>query len=446
MKLLPRSLVGRMAVLLGVALAIAQLANFGLILNERQKLSLAQDDGPAVIRFASAVADVAEADPVFREAVIADLSRRGARFGLRPDSGIRDADRSAAMEARLAEDLRNLGATTPEVRATAARVRVRAAQDTRPGRPERYVVTLAARLPDGQWLTGTLPAPRRDSGLVTRLAAATLLLYVVVLSATVFFARRLARPLRDLTNAARRFRGRTEPVAVEPRGPDDLREAIEAFNEMNRRLVALLDEKDGMLGAIGHDLRTPLASLRIRLESMDPPEEREAAVRKIEELTATLEDILSLATSGRQREPLRPADVTALVETVVEEYQDLGQDVAWTPAGRHVLPVQPNQLKRAVQNLVDNAIKHGGSAAVSVSADGEALRIEVADKGPGIPADQLDRVVRPFYRMEESRNRETGGSGLGLAITKAIAESHGGTLALESKGEGLIARIVLPGR
>lgn len=440
MTLVPRSLVGRMAMLLGLALAVAQLANFGLILNEREKLSLAQDDGPAITRFAGAVADVAEADPAFRQAVIADLSHRGARFALRTDSGIVEADRSDAVERRLAEDLQGLGKGPVTVQGTAAHPL--ASRDERG--PQRHVLTLSARLPDGQWLTGTLPAPRRDPLLVTRLAAATLLLYLVVLSATVFLASRLARPLRDLTSAARQFRGRTEPIAVEPRGPDDLREAIEAFNAMNRRLVALLDEKDGMLGAIGHDLRTPLASLRIRLESMDPPEEREAAVRKVEELTATLEDILALATSGRQREPLRPADVTALVETVAEEYQDLGQDVTWTPAERHVLPVQPGQLKRAVRNLVDNAVKYGGSAAVSVSREADNLRIAVRDRGPGIPADQIERVVRPFHRMEESRNRETGGSGLGLAIAKAIAESHGGTLVLESSGTGLTAAIVLP--
>lgn len=443
MRFLPRSLVGRMALLLGIALAVAQLANFGLILNEREKLSLAQDNGPAITRFASAVADIAEAEPAFRQALAADLSHRGARFTLRADSGIAERDRSDAVETRLAEILRGLGQDRIAVRGTS--VHAVAAMGPK-GRPERYALRLSARLPDGQWLAASLPAPRRDPWLIVRLAAATLLLYVVVLSATVLLARRLARPLRDLTRAARQFQGRTEPVAVEPRGPDDLREAIEAFNAMNRRLVDLLDEKDGMLGAIGHDLRTPLASLRIRLESMDPPEEREAAVRKVEELTATLEDILSLATSGRQREPLRPADITALVETVVEEYQDLGREVTWTPAERHVLPVQPGQLKRAVSNLIDNAIKYGGSAQVSLAQDGDILRIVIADGGPGIPPDQIVSVVRPFHRLEGSRNRETGGSGLGLAITKAIAESHGGTLSLENSGTGLRAAICLPAR
>jgi signal transduction histidine kinase len=431
-----------MVLLLGIALAFAQLANFALILNQRQKLSLAQNDGPAITRFAGAAADVAETDPIFRQALVADLSHRGAHFALKADGGIDEASRNAPIEAKLADNLRRLGHGEIAGRATGPK-RIATREGTS-RQPERYALLFAARLPDGQWLTGTLPTPRRDPWFAARIAAATLLLYVLVLSATVLIARHLARPLKDLTYAARQFRGRTEPIAVEPRGPDDLREAIDAFNAMNRRLVALLDEKDGMLGAIGHDLRTPLASLRIRLESMEPPEEREAAVRKIEELTAMLEDMLALAASGRQRETVRPADVTALVETVVEEYQDLGAPVIWIPAEKHVLSVQPNQLKRAVQNLVDNAVKYGGGATVAVSAAPDGLRIEVADTGPGIPLDQLERVMRPFYRVEDSRNRATGGTGLGLAITKAIAESHGGTLTLETSSAGLKAAIWLP--
>lgn len=438
---LPRSLVGRMVLLLGIALAIAQLANFGLILNERQKLSLAQDDGPAITRFAVAAADMAETDPAFRQALVADLSHRGARYAIRGESGIAEEGRNAPTESRLAQNLRDLDHGAVTVRATAPR---REAASKREPEPERYALSLAARLPDGQWLVGSLPTPRRDPWFAARLAVATLLLYGLVLSATILIARHLAQPLKDLTQAAHGFRGRTEPITVTPRGPDDLRDAIDAFNAMNRRLVALLDEKDGMLGAIGHDLRTPLASLRIRLESMDPPEEREAAVRKLEEMSATLEDILTLATSGRQRETIRPTDITALVETVVEEFQDLGADVIWSPAVKQVLPAQPGQLKRAVQNLIANAVKYGGGARVSVASTSGGLLIEVTDDGPGIPADELAQVMRPFYRIENSRNRGTGGTGLGLAIAKAIAESHGGTLALETSEAGLKASISLP--
>jgi signal transduction histidine kinase len=430
-----------MMLLLGIVLAIAQLANFGLILNERQKLSLAQDDGPAITRFAVAAADMAEADPAFRQAMVADLSHRGARFVVRSDSGIAERQRSAATESRLAQNLRDLDHDAVTVRATAPRTEASARLGHE---PDRYALSLAAKLPDGQWLTGSLPTPRRDPSFAARLAVATFLLYGLVLSATILIARHLAQPLKDLTEAAHRFRGRTAPIAVTPRGPDDLRDAIEAFNAMNQRLVAVLDEKDGMLGAIGHDLRTPLASLRIRLESMDPPEEREAAVRKVEEMAGTLEDILALASSGRQRETIRPTDITALVETVVEEFQDLGAEVTWSPAARQVLPVQPGQLKRAVQNLIANAVKYGGGARVSVASTPGALFIEVADDGPGIAPNELEQVMRPFYRIENSRNRDTGGTGLGLAITKAIAESHGGTLTLESSAAGLTARISLP--
>ncbi|MDB5724228.1 MAG: hypothetical protein JWQ16_982, partial [Novosphingobium sp.] len=227
---LPRSLVGRMVLLLGIALAIAQLANFGLILNERQKLSLAQNDGPAITRFAVAAADMAEADPAFREAMIADLSHRGARYAIRADSGIAEALRSEPTEARLAQNLRDLDRGGAEVRATAPRSQ---AANARPGaQPERFALSFAAKLPDGRWLTGSLPTPRRDPWFAARLAAATLLLYALVLSATLLIARHLARPLKDLTEAAHGFRGRTVPATVTPRGPDDLRDAIEAFNAM----------------------------------------------------------------------------------------------------------------------------------------------------------------------------------------------------------------------
>jgi signal transduction histidine kinase len=199
-----------------------------------------------------------------------------------------------------------------------------------------------------------------------------------------------------------------------------------------------------MLGAIGHYLRTPHATLRIRNEGMEPLEEREAAIRKIEEMSATLEDMLVLARSGRQRETARATDIAALVETLVDEYQDLGAPVSWHPSERVVLTVQANLLKRALRNLVDNAVKYGGSATLALAHQSDALAIAVTDQGPGIPTGQLERITEPFYRLESSRNRETGGTGLGLAIARAIAESHGGTLTLESTSSGLTASIRLP--
>jgi signal transduction histidine kinase len=304
---------------------------------------------------------------------------------------------------------------------------------------------LSAEIAGGQWLNARLTVPGQPPLVTPENALGTLLLYLFVVSAAVLIALRLARPLGDLTRAAEAFRGRNAPIAVEPRGPTDLRNAILAFNAMNRRVVDLLEEKDRTLGAIGHDLRTPLASLRIRAESVKPEEDRERMIATVEEMTATLEDILTLARVGRSREQFEQADVSALVASVAEEYRELGATVAFTNDGPHVLDIQPNLLRRAVRNLIDNAIKYAGAAEIAVQGGGDGTSIAVLDRGPGLDPGELDRVAGAFYRAEPSRNRETGGAGLGLSIAQAIADAHGGTLRLANRdGGGLAATIVLP--
>jgi signal transduction histidine kinase len=450
---LPKSLVAQMALLIGLALLVAQLVNFALILNEREKLSLAQNQGPAITRFASVAADFAEAPAQFRSAVLEDASRRNARFGLDPAPAIGSDDpRSPQIEARVRETLAQAGLAPGEIRAASRIERLgpppggrgggKADRDMRGG--ESHILVLSLRVGD-RWLNGRLATPRGDPWLAARLGAATLILYVLVLGMTLLVALRLARPLRDLTRAAKAFHGRSLAPEVEPAGPADLRRAIEAFNAMNRRVSALLDEKDRMLGAIGHDLRTPLASLRIRAEAMEPESERERMISTIEEMAAMLDDILVLARSGRAREQARTIDLGALAEAVVEEYRDLGRDARFVPpAERVVETVQPMLIRRALRNLIDNAVKYGGSARVTVAASEADMSIAIRDFGPGLPPTELERVLEPFYRVEESRNRGSGGSGLGLAIARAVAESHGGKLILENGSPGLVATVVLP--
>ena len=441
-RFLPKSLAGQMVALLGFALLIAQLANFALILNEREKLSLAQNEAPAMIAFAQTASDLTQADPAFRDAVINDASRRGARFAIADKSAIADAQRDTEIEERLRQALRDVGVNPSRVRATHVAL---AGDKDRPKRPDAQILRLEASTADGRILTGRIFTPRRDPLLPVRLSIATVLLYLLVLGASVWIAIRIARPLRDLTRAADRFHGKGEPIEVALHGPEDVRLAITAFNAMNRRVVDLLDEKDHMLGAIGHDLRTPLASLRIRIESMEPEEDRVAAIAKIGEMTAMLEDILVLARSGRAREDGRPTDISTLAETLVDEFADLDQPVSFTPSSRAVATVQPDLLRRALRNLIENAVVYGGSATVSVEDSGEQIAIRIADAGPGIAPDEIDKVLRPFYRIEGSRNRATGGSGLGLAIARNIAEQHGGALQLTAgEAGGLVAALLLP--
>jgi signal transduction histidine kinase len=453
-RFLPTSLLGQMLWLMGAALLVAQLVNLSVILSEQQKLSLAQNEGPAILRFAQAAAVVARAPAEIRPRVIALHPRGpGARFGLGGASVVAAGgmERSPELERRLSLALRDLHVPVAGVE-VAARTEF-GPMPPPPGRPPplhtahgyRKAVYLAARFPDGQWLNARVLAPHFDRFLLHQLLLGTLLLFAVVFGAVWWIARRLARPLRDLTLAAERFEGRAPAAPVEPRGPSDVRGAIEAFNAMNRRTLALIDEKDRMLGAIGHDLRTPLASLRIRAENMGPDEERARLVATLEEMAATLEDILVLARTGRAREAVRPVDVAALADAVVEEQRAMGRPAAFRPSPRAVLPVQANLLRRAIRNLVDNAVAYGGGAEVAVLTEGGAVRIVVEDDGPGVPPDRLADVLEPFARVEESRSRESGGAGLGLAIADAVARAHGGRVELVNRPQGgLAASLLLP--
>ena len=370
-RFLPRSLIGQMALLIGIALLIAQIANFALILNERQKFSLAQNQGPAIARFAGVASDLGQAYPEFRTAVIQDASRRGAQFRLSRTSNVpATAMRADRAEERLRQALATAGVEASEVRAAQSSIR----RVNRNGRAaDLQLLLLSARLGDS-WLNARVVTPRPDPWLSYRLAGATLLLYLIVLGATLFIATRLARPLRDLPAAAEKYGGREAPPSVEPR-----------------------------------------------------------------------EDILVLARSGRAREEGRATDLAALADALVEEYRELGQPVTFLGGARAVARLQPNLMRRALRNLIDNAIKYGGSAEVSVRSEDDSLLVEVADHGPGLGEDQIGRVLEPFYRVEGSRNRETGGAGLGLAIAKAVAESHGGALRLRNGAAGgLVATIALP--
>jgi signal transduction histidine kinase len=437
-RFLPSSLIGQIALVMALALLIAQAINFGIVFSERQRATRAQIETPAMARFTGFAQRVVALPPAQQGPLLANVSRRS-RFSIDPQSNVRAELSNARLTTRLRESAELNGLEIRDARAAAGE-----AAPSRRGRPMQALL-LSVQLADGRWFNGRLHMPRPDPLLGARLAISTLLIYILILGAMILIAARLARPLRDLTAAADRFHGRAEAPQVEPRGPADLKRAILAFNAMGARVGVMLDEKDRMLGAIGHDLRTPLASLRIRAESMEPEAERDKVIATIEEMTAMLDDTLALARSGRAREPERAVDLPALADTVVEEFRELGLDVALEPSEKLSATVQPVSLRRAVRNLVENGVKYGGSVRVTVRKVNGHPAIEVADRGPGIPEAELAAVLEPFVRLEASRSRETGGSGLGLTLARAAAQAHGGSLELENRpGGGLLARICLP--
>lgn len=319
-------------------------------------------------------------------------------------------------------------------------------------RDRQLVVAAIQREPDGQWEAARLLAPRRPEGGAAIVLVQTLVTFVFLLVVLFFVLRRLTRPLATLTTRVAEFaRDPDTAVALEETGPADTRRLIAAHNTMEARIVALLDEKDVMLGAIGHDLKTPLAALRVRIESVSDDEQRGKMAASIEDITATLDDILMLARMGRKGSlETEAVDLGALASGVVEEFEDLGEPVTMIDPQRLVAHVQVTWIKRALRNLTSNAVRYGGAAQVSM-VRGEAHAIlRVEDNGPGIPEDEVDSMLEPFNRGEQSRNRATGGAGLGLTLARAIAEAHGGKLVLANRKEdgpgshGLRAEILLP--
>jgi len=317
-------------------------------------------------------------------------------------------------------------------------------------RERRILVAGLRREGEDSWEIARTVQPRRDGGSLTGLVAQTLIIFGFLMAILFVLLRRITQPLAALTRRVESF-GRTQgsaaPLAVS--GPNDIRDLITAQNAMEARIAALLDEKDVMLGAIGHDLKTPLAALRVRIESVESDAERAKMAAGIEDITATLDDILSLARIGRPSAPPEHAQLGALTASVAEEFEDMGEPVTLGETARIAASVHVTWIRRALRNLIANALRYGGSADVSLhretATDGEFAVFRVTDNGPGIADDRIADMLEPFTRGEASRNRATGGAGLGLTIARAIAQQHGGELLLANRPEGgLRAELRLP--
>lgn len=446
-KFWPRRLSSQMALLVAIALFVAQAINLSLLLEGRRQLRLQQLVGPVVTLVVDASERIAngqlEQGDDFRRGRVRLLPQSTVRPMAMPAPDLENALRPAFAEAGL-----HFSRIETEIRPVSMRdrrlahfSRQRAARYARFGRE----VVLALERPDGRWLVLGAPWASNNSWLFWQLLGQTAILYVIILLPMLWAVGHISRPLQSLAEAARQYRPADDTMPLAERGPQDVRAVIAAFNALTRRVGAMLNEKDRMLGAIGHDLRTPLAALRVRVESVDDDANRDKMVETITEMNRTLDDILSLARLGRPSEPLTTVDLTALVDAVVDDFRAIGNPVELAEGGRVTTLLRPSLMRRALRNLIENAVKYGGSAQVSIAEDSRRIAIVVADRGPGIPAEALETVFDPFTRLERSRNRETGGIGLGLALARAIARDAGGDITLANRAEGgLLATITLP--
>lgn len=431
----PKSLGAQLALVLALTLAVAQAVNFVLLVQATKRQTYIQTATLAVARLAETVqrTRTGQTTPeMLRGSIASEVSPIRPEMALKPDI----VDYARDMLAQVSIPVGEIRAAEVPAREFQVQVDDQGRLLRRSSVLQRRVIVVSAQIEPRRWVTTAAPMPPLNLGVFVGLIFQTFVLYGFVLLTALYVGGRLAQPLAELRDAAERFDRRSAPEPIEEQGPADIRLLIAAFNAMRTRITAMLDEKDRMLGAIGHDLRTPLASLRVRTELVEDEAERARMAVTIDDMNKTLDDILSLARLGRPSEPEQRVDLPALIDSIAEEFEDLGADVIVEETGRLTVPMRPNLIKRAVRNLIENAVKYGERARVRIeSSDGYAV-VDVDDDGPGIPDAEIGRMFEAFTRLEQSRSRDTGGAGLGLALARTIVEAHGGALTLQNRAEG----------
>jgi len=342
---------------------------------------------------------------------------------------------------RLAPELdamrRQIVAWEPTLRPADLRLRL-----TSPGRSS--VVTGGLRLGDGSWLYFRTLEPVANLNLsLERIALALIPAIGLILLGSVLI-RRTVLPLRRLADAADRVgRGEAQPVQAE--GPGEVRRVVTAFNRMQARIQTLIDDRTQALAAVGHDLRTPLARLRLRAEAVEG-DVRTAIVHDVTEMEAMVTSLLAFLGGEEEPEAPVPVDLAVLCATLVDDACDQGRDATYVGPDHLERRVRRSAFKRALVNLVDNALQYGTQIAIVLEPLPDSLILRVEDDGPGIPEDRLEDVLHPFVRLDPARRRDTIGFGLGLPIVVQAVAAEGGTLTLTNrKPHGLAAEILLPG-
>ncbi|MEH3035297.1 MAG: ATP-binding protein [Sphingomonas adhaesiva] len=377
-----------------------------------------------------------ERAPAQRPAMAAELTTD--RYALQWSMALPEPPR---ISPSLNEMRRQIVEWEPSLKGSDLRVRLQS-----PGRSS--VVAGGLRLADGSWLYFRTLEPVANINLAFERIALALIPAIALMVLGGVLLRRAFLPLRRLAVAAEQVgRGGMggAVVPVEEDGPGEVRRVVTAFNRMQDRIQALIAGRTQALAAVGHDLRTPLARLHLRIEALDADETRDAIVHDVEEMEAMITSLLAFL--GGDADPERPTsvDLAVMCATLADDAQDRGRDAAYVGPDHCEWRVRRIGFKRALMNLVDNALHYGERVTITLIPGGETLTIRVEDDGPGIPDDELEHVLEPFVRLDPARGRDTVGFGLGLPIVQLAVATEGGTLTLANRREGgLCAQIVLP--
>lgn len=445
----PSSLFARMALILLAGLLAAQLASIWLQWGERAAVVSQARGQNFVDRVAEAVRVLEAESPARRRVALSSVQSTDLRVTLIADDEVSPNTPRGQIQATLSARLGSAHEIRSEFGGPGGPGGFGGGgmQRGNPGGMMQHgnaMRTLDVRLRDGQWIRLAAAQEANAPALSNDLIINLLITMIIVTAVVMIAVRQATQPLKQLADAADTLGHNLDAPPLAEQGPAETRRAAQAFNRMQARIKRLVDERSRALAAVSHDLRTPLTRLRLRAELVDDDKLRDQMASDLASMATMIDATLDYLRGLQDSEAARPIDMNALLQSLAEDAAVLGKDISVEGTALSPYTGRLSALRRALQNLIDNAIKYGHSARLRIDDDASALRLVVEDDGPGIPPAELGRVAEPYYRPDASRSRETGGVGLGLSIVKDIALMHGGDLVLTNRPQGgLSATLVL---
>ena len=463
MKFIPRSLFGRLILILIGGLLLAQLVSTGLLLKDRGDIIRENTGLQLVQRIASLVYLLNETAAEERPRIVRAFNTPLFRTGLsdRPLSPASEAKPARHLEMLLHQSLNRT--TRLQIHTTSLRTDIEPSRhnDRHPPRdvrerpfapdkrrfrrPRPGALQASIELVDGQWLNIQRPLPEAFANWPMKILAYLGVLLVSIILLSLLAVRWVTRPLNTLAGAAENLGKDISRPALPENGPKEVKRAARAFNTMQTRLRRYIEDRSQVLAAVSHDLKTPITRLRLRSALLQDEPLQQRFNRDLDEMEQMVQATLDYLRGTESKEQPVPININALLGSLQDDAEELGWEM--TLSGSRVAPYRgrPLALKRCLMNLIENAVRYGKAADVRIEESDQYLTVIVADRGQGVAEDDLESLFNPFYRGEASRARESGGTGLGLGIARNIARAHGGDVILRrGPNDGLEAVVTLP--
>ncbi len=446
MKLLPDSIRTRTVFVLLVGLTVSHIGSTLVYSTDRDQALVAATEQSFADKLAVLAVLIDNAPPTVRPQVAAAISSPDLEVSWGPASAVppahTDSQPYGLIQRSLGAHFGRLDDSNLHVVLSSAPPPA-AAGHLLHGLPNGQVLQVAVGLTDASWINFRQHLPGAVNSWSLNSLLSTLVMVAATLVLSCWATGWITAPLAGFARAAERLGMDVGAPPLPEDGPSEVRAAARAFNQMQRRIRSFVDDRLQLLAAISHDLRTPITRLRLRTEQLPvAPEPQAKMLADLDEMERMVASSLAFAKDEATSEPRQAIDLSALLGAICDEASDAGQDAEFAWDGRLVYRGRPLALKRLFTNLVENAVRYGGRAKVSAVRQTSGVRVLVEDEGPGIPEAQFEAVFKPFFRLEQSRNRRTGGMGLGLANTRTIARAHGGDVSLENRVEGGLRAIV----